>query len=463
MTHKILTSFFVLALAVTTSSAKVTTLSGVESSYAGKQLKLNTKLDEIVGLEHTLAECSVDEKGFFSFVVDIDAPIQAFIPTEGFNGYIFLEPGVNYQVNIPIYTERTLAQKLDPYYKPTDILLEIIGMKQDDFNYKLMQFEDAFDFYSMKHVMYGSQVDSILVSIQQMRDIFPDFNQDSFLNSYMENRFLLLLNSSQQVYQDSIISRLNHLGAQPSNPAFWDIFNNVFDDFIPQTAYDRQQYLAFQRVIEEGNVKMYFMLITKRYGITDRSLRELVAIKWLSDLLNQNQFDQFKVLDLLQKIGAGISDDRNRAILTEILNSASSIIIGEKIPDFEIISLEGKKKKISDFIGEYIYLNFENSSIDQTQKDLDVLTRFQSDYKNNLTIVNVGLYDTKELVGRLAQRYPKMSFFYSEDSDSLRKLYHLSSIPHFFLIDKDGKFLMTKGAEPSDELRMLLQHIFKSN
>lgn len=461
--RRLYSTLFLASAIVMTISAKVTSLSGLESSYAGKQLKLNIKLDEIIGAEETLSQCTVDEKGFFSFVVDIDEPIQAYIPTETYNGFIYLEPGANYQVNVPAYTERTLAQKLDPYFQPTDILLEIVGMKQTDFNYKLMQFEDAFDFYSMKHVMYGSQVDSILVSIQQMREIFPDFAQDSFLNNYMEYRYLLLLNSSQQVYQDSIIARLNQLGAHPFVPSFWDIFNNLFDDFIPQLAYDRQQYLAFQRVIEEGNVKMYFMLISKRYGITDKWLRELVAIKWLADLLNQSQFDQFKVYDLLQKIETGISQHYSYDILRKILDESSNIVIGNVLPDFQMIGVDGKEKKISDFIGKYIYLNFENSIIDQTQKDLDVLMRFQNDYKDDLHIINVGLYDSKEMVARLAQRYPKMHFFLAADSDQLKKLYNITSIPHFFLIDKDGKFLMTKGAEPSDELRMLLQHIFKRN
>ena len=205
------------------------------------------------------------------------------------------------------------------------------------------------------------------------------------------------------------------------------------------------------------------MLITKRYGITDPKLRELVAIKWLADLLNQSQFDQFKVMDLLQKIGSGIACTQNREILTTILNETSNIVIESAIPDFQMIALNGEEKKISDFIGKYIYLNFENSYIDQTQKDLDVLVRFQSDYGNDLQIVNVALYDTKEKVARLAQRYPKMYFFLAKDSAALKKLYNITSIPHFFLIDKDGKFLMTKGAEPSDELRMLLQYIFKRN
>ena len=296
-----------------------------------------------------------------------------------------------------------------------------------------------------------------------MKEIFNDLYADQFLGRYMEYRFLLLLNSSSQVYQDSLILRLNELGTDERNPAFWDVFNNLFDNFIPQTQYDREQYLSFQRVIEEGNAKMYFMLISNRYGIKDQSLKELVAIKWLYDLINQSQFDQFKVMDLLQKIGAGIASQQNRDLLTYILNHTSINIIGAPAPNFVMKTIEGKKKKLSDFKGKYIYLNFENSVIDQTQKDLDVLLRFQNDYKGDLLVVNVGMYDLPESVKKLSQRYSgKMQFMLADNSDEVKELYKIKSIPSFFLIDKDGNFLITKGAEPTDELRMLLQRILKS-
>lgn len=443
---------------------KSTTLSGVAPSFAGKTLRLNYYMDEIVGMQRTLDSCIVDPTGKFSFTVNIATTLQVFIPSDTYNGFIFLESGKDYVVNLPPYAERTLAQKLDPYFKPTDVLLQIVGLKQGDFNYKLMEFEDAFDFYSMKHLVYSNSVDSILVSIDQMKEIFNDFYADRYLSRYMEERFLLLLNSSPKVYQDSIIARINRLGVNESSPAFWDIFNNCFDDFIVQSQYDREQYLAFQRIVEEGNVKMYFMLLSNRYGITDPDLRELVAIKLLYDLINQNQFNQIKVMDLLQKIGSGIASQQNRDILAYILNNTSTNIIGMAAPDFVMKTGDGKKKKFSDFKGKYIYLNFENSYIDQTQKDLDVLVRFQNDYKKDLVILNVGLYDSQEAVLKLSQRYgDKMYFMLADDSDALKSRYSIKSIPSFFLIDKDGNFLMTKGAEPTDELRMLLQRIFKSN
>ncbi len=57
--RKLLILSFPLAYA-SSCIAKIATISGVEFSYAGKQLKLELKLDGIVGLTQTLDSCLVD-------------------------------------------------------------------------------------------------------------------------------------------------------------------------------------------------------------------------------------------------------------------------------------------------------------------------------------------------------------------------------------------------------------------
>lgn len=452
-------TFAILSLNV---SAKISKISGLAPSYSGCKLELKLYADQISSYERVLATSQVDSLGYFSFSTDVPTTMQLFIDGEVFRGFLFVEPGKNYEIRLPQRTERTLTQKLDPYFSPVDILLEIVDLQQSDLNAQLMQFEDAFDFYTLKHIRYGTHIDSIHSSIIQMKEIFPDLYENSFSARFMEYRFLMLQNLSAQSNRDSLILQLNTLGVDQNNPAFWDVFNTLFSDFIKHSRGEREEYLTFQRVIEEGNVKIYFFNISRRYQITDPILRELVAIKWMYDLLNQNEFDQFKVYDFMQKIGAGISDPQNRESLTYALNNSQGNLIGTSVPDFKAVAANGKSCNLKDYFGKFIYLNFGNSMLNQTQKDLEVMIRFKNDYKNDLEIINVGLYDSYEQMKKLSQRYAgKMEFWFVENPDELKTIFNIKSIPAYFLIDKDGNFLMTKGAEPNDELRMLLQRIFK--
>ena len=81
-------------------------------------------------------------------------------------------------------------------------------------------------------------------------------------------------------------------------------------------------------------------------------------------------------------------------------------------------------------------------------------------YKKDMVIINLFLYDTPGQVARIAAPYKdKMIFLHIDNPGLLRKIYQVQNIPSFFLLDKDGNFLMTKGAEPNDELRIFMQRI----
>lgn len=457
--------FFYIALLLTlhlSAYAKDVKISGVAPTYTGQKLEMRCNTNLMVNGERVLATCEVDSTGAFSFVFDVTQTMQAFIPTETSRGYIFLEPGAQYEVKMLPRQERSLSQKLDPYYKPNDYMLDIVHLKHGDINAQIMEFEDAFDFYSMKHLVYGASPDSLKKSVAEIQEIFPDFASKRFLADYLDYRCMLILNMAQNVNQEKIIKQLNDKDIDVENPAFWDLFNTLFNDFIKQSAYDREQALTFSRIIEEGNVKMYLLTIKNRYGINNQVLGELVAIKWLYDLLNSSEYDRTKVFEMLRTLGSAIQLEYNRDILTEILNGASSNLPGMEVPDLKARDVEGKTHSLSDFKGHYVYLNFGNSFIDQTQKDLNVLMRFQNEYGKDLDIVNVFLYDHPDQIARLSQRLGgKMNFWMVEDSDAVKKLFGINSLPAFFLIDKDGTFLMTKGAEPNDELKMLLQRILR--
>ena len=452
--------FFIFFSPFILNGAEVT-ISGIAGSYAGKNLTLRAYTDQIIKNERILSVAEVDASGFFSFTISLVSPIQAFIPMDLYNGFIFLEPGKQYRVKLPEYVERSLPQKLDPYFAPKEYLLEIEDLQKGDFNFQLMEFEEAFDFFTMKHLVYGSNPDSIQASIQEMRNIFTDLDK-RFQIRFKEYRYLLLNNLVPRINQNSIIAQLNRFGADVENPAFWDAFNSVFSDFIKRAADNREEYSVFQKIVEEANAKMLFAHLKNRYGITDTDLQELVAIKLIYDLINTDDFDKFKVIELLNRLGGGVQTELNRELLTAVIEKASLNTLGSPAPDFMGTAPNGKQHFLSDYKGKYIYLNFGNTQIDQTQKDLNVLLRFYENYKKDMVIINLFLYDTPEQVARIAAPYKdKMIFLHIEESDLLREIYQVKNIPSFFLLDKNGNFLMTKGVEPNDELRVFMQHIIQ--
>lgn len=438
-----------------------TKLSGTAKDYAGKKLRLATYTDKIINNTETIAETMVDTAGNFSFSIQINEVTEAFIPMDVYNGFVFMEPGKSYEVTLPTYRERTLPMKLDPYFSPSDYLLQAKEFQKGELNFQLMEFEEAFDFYSMKHITFGAEIDSVQASIADLRRIFIDLDDD-FQFQFKEYRYLLLLSIAPKTNQDSIILQFNKVGADVRNPAFWDLFNNLFDDFVSRRRDDVEISALFDKIIETENAKMFFALLSNQYGLTDSNLKELVGIKILYDLCNNDLYDKVKLVGMMRKLGGGILSDNNRELLAQVILQTSIGLNGTPAPDLEGIDAKGKGHKLSEWRGKYIYLNFCNARIDQTHKDLTVLSRFKDQYRDRLEIVNIFLYDEIDRIKLLEANFRnKMVFINANDPDGVKKAFGLKNIPSFMLIDREGNFLLSKGAEPSDELRMIMDQILK--
>ncbi|MCQ2191859.1 MAG: TlpA family protein disulfide reductase [Paludibacteraceae bacterium] len=447
------------------AGAVTTTISGNAPSYAGKKLAIKTYSEQILNEEEDLGEASVSANGDFKFEIEIGQTMQVFIPGEVSKAFLYVEPGMNYVISLPDYRERTIVEKLDPFFAPKDFLASIEGLRRTDFNYQMMEFEDAFDFYSMKHITYGSQPDSLKKSVRDLRRIFSDL-QKPFQQRFKEYRYVLLMNmcvGDNQNMQDSVILQLNAIGAEYENPAFWDAFNNVFNDFIVGQL-GSEEYELFKRVVVDNNAKMLMEILKQRYKITNQNLRELVAIKTVADLTEVNEFGRGQVISMLQKLGGVIQKPGNRDLLQAVINKTSVNYIGTNATDFEALNSDGKTFKLSDFKGHYVYLNFCNSNLEKTGRDLQVLRRFYDSYDGALAVVNIFLYDDPATVKRMAKPYQgKMVFATVPNSDALRQTYGVKGVPSYLLLDKEGRFLMTKGAEPNDELRLFLQNTLLLN
>lgn len=442
------------------ATAKTTTISGNAPTFAGKTIALRTYSEQILNEEEELGQATVGADGNFKFEVELDKTRQVFVPTDVTRAFIYVEPGESYTISLPDYRERTIVEKLNPYFRPQDYLANIEGLRRSDFNYQMMEFEDAFDFYSMKHLTYGTDPDSLKKSAHDLRTIFADLDKP-FQRRFKGYRIVLLMNmavSRHQEMQDSVIIQLNAIGPEYENPAFWDAFNNVFGDFI-NGQLGTEEYEIFKRIVTDHNAKMLMEMLKQRYKITNPLLRELAAIRLVGDLTENQEFGRGQIIAMLQAMGTVIADPGNRELLQAVINKTSVNYIGTSAPDFEMTDTKGKTLKLSDLKGRYVYLNFCNSNLEKTGKDLQVLRRFFDSYDGALAIVNVFLYDTPATAERMAKPFQgKMTFATVPNPDALRHTYDVSAIPSYLLLDKEGRFLMTKGTEPNDELRLFLQN-----
>lgn len=443
-------------------AAKVV-VSGKNQSYAGETLELRTYNEKILNRSESLATAKVDKDGEFKFEFDVTKECQIFLPGDAQRGYMYVEPGKNYVVEIPNKRLRTLSEKLQPYFEPNEYLFFIQKPDKNGVNMKMLQFEDAYDFFTMKTLASKGDMDTVQYSVKELNRIFSDMNT-KFQKGYVDYRCLLLkAQFSDPVQMGTVYSEFSKLGVDKSNPAFWDLFNNVFYNLIPNTVKSEDFYV-FKKIIETTNAKMLLMHLQERYKLTDTELKELAAIKIVGDLAAADIFDNRIVVKMLQNLSSAmtIADDKELAL--NVAATVGSTLVGEGAPNLVGNDLNGKKHELTEFLGKYIYLNICNSRLMKTEKDLKILDRFQETFEGQLQVVNIFVYDDKEHVEKVTRGLSgKMQVWMAPESDVLRKVYNARAIPSYYLMDNEGKFVLLRKAEPNDELRYLLLNIFDNN
>ncbi len=126
--------------------------------------------------------------------------------------------------------------------------------------------------------------------------------------------------------------------------------------------------------------------------------------------------------------------------------------INDKVPDFSLPSVDGKKYSPKDFPNKIIAVIFTCNHCPYAQAYQDRLIAFQSDYSGKAQIVAINSNDEK--------KYPQDSFdemkirakekgfnfpYLRDESQDIARKYGAEVTPHIFILDK-GHVLKYKGA-----------------
>jgi len=134
-------------------------------------------------------------------------------------------------------------------------------------------------------------------------------------------------------------------------------------------------------------------------------------------------------------------DQNTPESLRERLENLQVAVLKEKVEseDFELKDLKGAKRKLSNYRGKLVFLNFWATWCGPCRIEMPSMQRLYDELKDEgLVILAIDLQEETKRVRKFVSRY-KLTFpILLDQKGEVGALYSARSIPTTYLIDKDG-------------------------
>jgi len=173
-----------------------------------------------------------------------------------------------------------------------------------------------------------------------------------------------------------------------------------------------------------------------------------------------------KVIAILDSLSSGHTNNNSLKIVKAKLDKIitdTKFIEGAKAPDFAFKDIYGKTYNLNDFKGKKIYIDMGASWCGPCIAGIPAWNKFVEDNKNNESVIfiSLSLDDTEKEWKIFLSKHPVngMRLFAGGGfKGSFATSYSIIGIPHFMLIDENGKILRYAAPYPdSEEISAFLQ------
>ena len=150
----------------------------------------------------------------------------------------------------------------------------------------------------------------------------------------------------------------------------------------------------------------------------------------------------------------------NIAILDKMIEKLTEVAVSSEAFNFNLPDEKGKYHQLSAYKGKYVYINFCNTQISLSKKDFGILAKYSEAYKKDLFVINIFTDENQSVMNAYVQNNKQtvINLYWNNDIDLIKK-YHVINIPTYYLIDREGKFLLSPAPTPDENFEQSFEQI----
>ncbi len=432
-----------------------TVLRGCNGGFAGKTI-------EVLSVDDIITETSVshfkgiaDSTGCFRVELEIKEITHLSITFGKYAGILYAEPGRDYDLQLPPYEDKSVADSLNPYFEPVSFYFKIKNPIIPELNDAIANFDAIYNafvvqyFSTITKYRFYTKVDTLAPFIDSL---FSDINHQYFIDYKNYSLAYLYALTLMTNHQKTV---KNHMMNRPilyNNPAYSLLFNQLFKDYLPYYSDTKEGKRIIADISKAKSYRYAMETLGNNPVLRDTSLRELVLLKGIYDALINEQLPLSSSLQTLDSVKLLSKIDIHKKIIDNIRQKLSVLAVGTKIPAFELSNEEGNLFKSQDLQGKYVYLNFININSYTADAELKTLNFLHKKYNDNLRVVTIAIGSgTMPVIAKVFRdkKYEWLLLDGTNDA-SLIKNYNIKASPTCYLASPELRLIQSPAAGPND-------------
>lgn len=441
------------------SQAQNVVIKGSAKSYEYKEIGVWINNDYISNSQKQLTYSVIDSLGNFTLEFNSKDIQYITLKVEKNISNMYIEPKGNYEV-IFMPPDSTTYQNPNLEH---DVKLSIKLKSKTEINSLTMDYDNRFDeFLGVTYLRIKSQVkiDSFKLA---MKDFYSTVNNPYFKN-YITYSIASLEQRTKMPEKKLFTEYLANKPILYSNPEYMLFFNDFYKQKVQDFSMTKLGAPLLFQVNDRGSFAGALEVLKRNEFLQNDTLRELVLIKGLYESYYDNSFKRPSIVAVLQQIVQETKIEEDKRIAQNILNSFSKLKKGAQAPFFELPDKTGATHSLDDIrTNKYVYLMFYDINCTACQQQMKIIPSLIKTYGERVSFVSISVDKTNAEMKNFMLKNPKYTWLFLSDN-SLGKLksdYEIKSLPTYFLIDPDGKFIQVPASSPDEDIDRALYDIVK--
>lgn len=444
------------------SRAQQVIIRGTAPAYEYKEISVWTPLDYISNAQKKLTYSVVDSAGNFLLELSTKEIQYITLKIEKNIASMFIEPDNHYEVVF-------MQPDSTTYHNPNlehDVQLSIKLKSKTEINALTMDYDKRFDdfltFYFPSFVSRNPQpvIDSFKLAIHE----YYSAVKNPYLDTYVDYSIASLEQKTKASEKKLFSTYLEGKPIQYGNPEYMQFFNAFFKQKIYTFSLSKSGSPITFQINDRGSASGAMSVLQRDPFLKNDTLCELVLLKGLHESYYDGSFKKSSIVPMLQQIAEGSKLEIHRQIASNILNSFSRLKPGAPAPVFVLPDKTGLTSSLDELRSKkYVYITFFNSACTQCLQQMKVLPSLKKMYGERISFVSISTDKTAADMKNFCAKNPQYDwlFLYDNSNGKLQSSYEIKTLPSYFLISPEGKFLQAPAPGPNEDIERAFYDIVK--